>query len=251
MQQDVILCAFADVSSHAEMERHLMRARKAADEANEAKSTFLATMSHEIRTPLYGALGTLELLSLTELNSQQRQYVSRIEDASQMLLQIISDILDISKIEAGQLQLEETSFNPRELVQSCTGTYAGMAHRKGLLLFSSVTTDVPPWVKGDPTRLRQILNNLISNAIKFTESGYVIVRMSASGRSSTAVRLLLEVCDSGVGISKPRRETLYPVLRPMPNAIFPGGGAWALYLRAPGRVNEHRYSAQKRSHDGQ
>lgn len=209
MQQDVILCAFADVSSHAEMERHLMRARKAADEANEAKSTFLATMSHEIRTPLYGALGTLELLSLTELNSQQRQYVSRIEDASQMLLQIISDILDISKIEAGQLQLEETSFNPRELVQSCTGTYAGMAHRKGLLLFSSVTTDVPPWVKGDPTRLRQILNNLISNAIKFTESGYVIVRMSASGRSSTAVRLLLEVCDSGVGISKPRQEKLF------------------------------------------
>lgn len=209
MQQDVTLCAFADVSSHAEMERNLTRARKAADEANEAKSTFLATMSHEIRTPLYGVLGTLELLSLTQLNLQQRQYVDRIEDASQILLQIISDILDISKIEAGQLQLEQTAFNPRELIQSCTGTYAGMAYRKGLLLFSVVATDIPETVIGDPTRLRQILSNLISNAIKFTETGFVIVRLNLANGVSSGARLLLEVCDSGIGISKPRQEKLF------------------------------------------
>lgn len=209
MQQDVTLCAFADVSSHAEMERNLTRARKAADEANEAKSTFLATMSHEIRTPLYGVLGTLELLSLTQLNHQQRQYVDRIEDASQILLQIISDILDISKIEAGQLQLEQSAFNPCELVQRCTGTYAGMASRKGLLLFSVIATDIPAKVKGDPTRLRQILSNLISNAIKFTETGFVIVRLSQVNSAPSGTRMLMEVCDSGVGISKPRQEKLF------------------------------------------
>ncbi|WP_167353552.1 response regulator [Kosakonia oryziphila] len=209
MQQDVILCIFADVSSHAQIERNLLKARKAAEEANEAKSTFLATMSHEIRTPLYGALGTLELLSLTQLTHRQRQYVDRIEDASQILLQIISDILDISKIEAGQLQLEQTTFNPRELIQSCTGAYAGMAYRKGLLLFSVIATDIPHKVIGDPTRLRQILSNLISNAIKFTETGFVIVRLNLLNNSSSEAHLSLEVCDSGVGISKERQEKLF------------------------------------------
>ncbi|WP_051916650.1 MULTISPECIES: ATP-binding protein [unclassified Serratia (in: enterobacteria)] len=208
-QQDAILCAFTDVTSHAEVERNLIRARKAANDADEAKTTFLATMSHEIRTPLYGALGTLELLSMTQLNSQQRQYAERIEDASQMLLQIISNILDINKIRAGQLQLEQTTFNPRELVQNCTSTYAGMAYRKGLLLFSTVTTDVPVKIAGDPAKLRQILNNLISNAIKFTETGFIIVRLGLIENVSSRPRLLLEVCDSGIGISKHRQEKLF------------------------------------------
>ncbi|MFZ1872281.1 MAG: ATP-binding protein, partial [Chania sp.] len=209
MQRDVILCVFADVSAHAEIERQLARAKSAADEASAAKSTFLATMSHEIRTPLYGALGTLELLSMTQLDRQQRQYVGRIDDASQMLLQLISDILDISKIEAGQLQLEAVEFNPRELVQSVTGTFAAMAYRKGLLLFSVVSTEVPWWVVGDPARIRQILSNLISNAIKFTESGQVIVRLSQIAGSAAESRLRLDVCDSGIGISKAQQEKLF------------------------------------------
>ena len=208
-QQDAILCAFTDVTSHAEVERNLIRARKAANDADEAKTTFLATMSHEIRTPLYGALGTLELLSMTQLNSQQRQYAERIEDASQMLLQIISNILDINKIRAEQLQLEQTTFNPRELVQNCTSTYAGMAYRKGLLLFSTVTTNVPVKIAGDPAKLRQILSNLISNAIKFTETGFIIVRLGLIENVSSRPRLLLEVCDSGIGISKHRQEKLF------------------------------------------
>lgn len=209
MQRDVILCVFADVSAHAEIERQLARAKSAADEASEAKSTFLATMSHEIRTPLYGALGTLELLSMTQLDRQQRQYVDRINDASQMLLQLISDILDISKIEAGQLQLEKVEFNPRELLQSATGTFAAMAYRKGLLLFSVVGPEIPEWVVGDPVRIRQILNNLINNAIKFTESGQVIVRLHQVAGSSAETHLRLEVCDSGVGISSAQQEKLF------------------------------------------
>lgn len=150
MGQKVILCIFADISARAEIERSLQSAKLAADEANEAKSSFLATMSHEIRTPLYGALGTLELLGMTDLTPLQRQYVERIDDSSTVLLQIISDILDTSKIEAGQLQLEKSPFNPRDLVQSCTSSYAAMAQRKGLLLFSCVETDVPVSVVGMP-----------------------------------------------------------------------------------------------------
>ncbi|NXZ86470.1 response regulator [Serratia fonticola] len=208
-QRDVILCAFTDVSARAEIERQLARAKAAADDASVAKSTFLATMSHEIRTPLYGALGTLELLATTRLDRQQRQYVERIDDASQMLLQLISDILDVSKIEAGQMRLEKRAFQPRELVQNCTGTYAAMAHRKGLLLFSVVDPEVPPVAIGDAVRIRQILSNLISNAIKFTEFGHVIVRLSQVDAGREQIRLHLEVCDSGVGISKSHQAKLF------------------------------------------
>lgn len=209
MQRDVILCAFADVSARAEIERQLTRAKAAADDASAAKSTFLATMSHEIRTPLYGALGTLELLATTQLDRQQRQYVDRIDDASHMLLQLISDILDVSKIEAGQLRLEKTAFDPRELVQNCTGTYAAMAHSKGLLLFSVVEPEVPPMAIGDAARIRQILSNLISNAIKFTACGHVIVRLSQLAGGREPIRLQLEVCDSGIGISKAHQAQLF------------------------------------------
>ncbi len=207
--QDVTLCVFADVSARAEIESNLERARIAADEANEAKSTFLATMSHEIRTPLYGALGTLELLGLTELTQLQRKYVDRIEASSSILLQIISDILDTSKIEADQLQLEKAPFNPRELVQNCTSSYAAMAQQNGLLLFSCVDAQVPESVLGDAVRIRQILGNLISNAIKFTEAGHVIVRLRSVPGTASQVRLVFEVCDTGVGIEKSLHGELF------------------------------------------
>ncbi len=207
--QDVTLCVFADVSARAEIESNLERARIAADEANEAKSTFLATMSHEIRTPLYGALGTLELLGMTELTQLQSKYVDRIEASSSILLQIISDILDTSKIEAGQLQLEKAPFNPRELVQNCTSSYAAMAQQNGLLLFSCVDAQVPESVLGDAVRIRQILGNLISNAIKFTEAGHVIVRLRSVPGTASQVRLVFEVCDTGVGIEKSLHGELF------------------------------------------
>lgn len=208
-QKDVILCAFTDVSIHVETERHLKQARLAANEANEAKTLFLATMSHEIRTPLYGTLGTIELLSLTELNTKQRQYLNRIEVASQSLMQLISDILDISKIEANQLLLENVAFDPIELVQSCTGSYSSVAYNKGLLLFSIIPTDLPAQVCGDPNRLRQIINNLISNAIKFTYYGHVIIRISQTKHTTTQSRLLIEILDSGIGIEAEHLKNLF------------------------------------------
>jgi len=209
MDEDAVLCAFTDISTRVEIERALERARRAADEASEAKSTFLSTMSHEIRTPLYGVLGTLELLTATRLDGQQRQYVDRIEGSSQILLQLISDILDVSKIEAGQLKLERLAFSPRELVQSCTGSYAAMAQQKGLLFFSTVDTNTPDSVFGDPVRVRQILSNLISNAIKFTNAGSVIVRCLVVDLSPSRTTLQIEVADSGVGINREEQSRLF------------------------------------------
>lgn len=209
MGKKVTLCIFADVSARAETEKNLEQAKLAADEANEAKSTFLATMSHEIRTPLYGALGTLEILGMTDLTSVQRKYVERIEDSSTILLQIISDILDTSKIEAGQLQLENSPFNPRDLVQSCTSAYAALAQQKGVLLFSCVDAQVPVAVIGDPVRIRQILNNLISNAIKFTQAGHVIIRLYQADSEAAQARMVFEVSDTGVGIEKTLHSRLF------------------------------------------
>ncbi|WP_241049639.1 hybrid sensor histidine kinase/response regulator [Achromobacter xylosoxidans] len=208
-KQDVVLCAFADISARAEMEHTLAQAKQQADRANEAKSTFLATMSHEIRTPLYGVLGTLEVLSLTHLDDEQRRHVDRIQDSSVILQQLISDILDITKIESGQLALEMDGFDPRELVQHCVASYAGMAEQKGLVIYSCIDTSTPAWVVGDGGRIRQILNNLVNNAIKFTDSGHVVARSRAEVLPDGRARLHFQVVDSGVGISAENQVCLF------------------------------------------
>lgn len=207
--QDVVLCAFSDISARAIIEHTLAEAKRDADKASEAKSTFLATMSHEIRTPLYGVLGTLELMSLTKLDSEQRQHLERMQSSSAILLQLISDILDITKIETGQLVLESVEFNPRELVQSCTSSYAAMAEQKALLLFCCVDVAVPEWMRGDAARIRQILSNLLSNAIKFSDSGHVIVRLTVGKAVADKTTLVLQVVDTGIGIGKQEQTQLF------------------------------------------
>ncbi|MFK3640393.1 hybrid sensor histidine kinase/response regulator [Pseudomonas protegens] len=207
--QDVLICAFADLSARAQMEQQLTQAKQAADKANGAKSVFLATMSHEIRTPLYGVLGSLELMSLTDLDREQRQLLERIQVSSGLLLQIISDILDITRIESGQLSLGDQLFNPRALVQQCTASFVDAARNKGLLLFSWVDPQLPQALLGDPGRISQILNNLISNAIKFTHSGQVIVRARAEPGSQGQVLLSLQVADTGMGIGKEEQQQLF------------------------------------------
>lgn len=207
--QDVVLCAFSDISARAVIEQTLAQAKREADKASEAKSTFLATMSHEIRTPLYGVLGTLELMSLTSLDAEQRQHLERMQSSSAILLQLISDILDITKIETGQLVLESSEFNPRELVQGCTNAYAAMASQKGLLLFSCVDLAVPKWMTGDAARIRQILSNLLSNAIKFSDSGHVIARLTVANVKPDTSHLMLQVVDTGIGIAKEEQSQLF------------------------------------------
>ncbi|MDR6917900.1 two-component system capsular synthesis sensor histidine kinase RcsC, partial [Pseudomonas sp. 3296] len=165
--QPVLFCSFVDDSERRNAELMQASAKEAADEANAAKSTFLAMMSHEIRTPLYGVLGTLELLANTALLPQQRGYLSTIEHSSSNLLHIIDDILDFSKIEASQLTLELGQFNLIELAQFVGKSFVSLARKKGVELYCCLQPDLPLFI-GDRNRLQQVLNNLLSNAVKFT-----------------------------------------------------------------------------------
>ena len=207
--QDVLICAFSDISARKQIEVTLERARQLADRANEAKTLFLATMSHEIRTPLYGVLGTLELLARTELNDQQNNYLKAIERSSGNLLQLICDVLDVSRIEAGQLQLELNTFSPLELIEEVVQGYSGAAQAKGLQLFALIDPTVPEWLSGDVTRIRQILNNLLNNALKFTDYGKIVLRLKMDRRDDERVMLHWQVSDTGKGIAHEEQAHLF------------------------------------------
>ncbi|MBH3368246.1 response regulator [Pseudomonas carnis] len=203
--QDAWLCALHDVTRHIEDAATLEAARQAADSANQAKSRFLATMSHEIRTPLYGVLGTLELLGLTALAPRQQDYLHTIQRSSATLFQLISDVLDVSKIEAGQMTLELQDFCPLELTEDVVRTYSAFARSKGLHLYACIDVALPDRLRGDPLRIRQILNNLLSNAIKFTDNGRVVLRV----RVLENAQVQWQVSDSGVGISQAQQQRLF------------------------------------------
>ncbi|ACF50441.1 hybrid sensor histidine kinase/response regulator [Stenotrophomonas maltophilia] len=206
--EPAVLCLFIDLSSQHEAEQVLQQARRAADQANRAKSQFLATMSHEIRTPLYGVLGTLELLGLTPLDARQQHYLATIQRSSSTLMQLISDILDVSKAEAGQLSLEPSPFDPVRLTEDALDSYAAAAANKGLQFYACIDADVPASVCGDAARIRQILNNLISNALKFTDSGRVVVRGSVRWQDQRCW-LQWQVTDTGIGIASEHQSHLF------------------------------------------
>ncbi|RBH52122.1 hypothetical protein C3F00_032755 [Pseudomonas sp. MWU13-2860] len=174
----VLLCHVVDVTAIKTTERKLDEARKKAEEANRAKSQFLAVMSHEIRTPLYGVFGNLELLKHSALDPQQQGYVQAIQNSSPTLLGLINDVLDVSRIEAGQLRLEAEPFSLFDLVHETVHGYAASALSKGLWIYACVDPRFCLPVRGDPHKVRQILNNLLSNAVKFTDSGRIVVRCS-------------------------------------------------------------------------
>nr|WP_255503034.1 ATP-binding protein [Cupriavidus sp. UME77] len=207
--QAVLLCAFADISARKEIERALAKGKQDADNASEAKTTFLASMSHEIRTPLYGVMGALELLDLTGLGNAQRQYIQTIRNSSEILMQIISDVLDIAKIEARQLAVEADDFCLLSLVEATVSRFAAGAGQKGLLLYACVAPDLPEHLHGDTMRIQQILNHLLSNAIKFTESGHVILRVRQVSTDRAGVMLQFQVVDTGVGIPRERQAELF------------------------------------------
>ena len=211
----LLLTVMVDITERIALERELEAARDAAEAANRAKSEFLANMSHEIRTPLNGVIGMAQLLQFSDLTAEQQEYLHSIELSADNLLQLLNDILDLSKIESGRVETESADFSLRKAMEDCIATQLFRIHHKQLILHQELADDLPEVVRGDQLRLKQILVNLLGNAIKFTHAGSIGVSAMIIDREPSEVRVRITVSDTGIGMSQ---ETIQQIFRPFVQA---------------------------------
>ncbi len=204
-----VVAIVRDITNRKELDRSLIAAREAALETSRLKSEFVANMSHELRTPLNGIMGFSDLLFESELDDQQKHFIQVVRTSSQSLLKLINDILDFSKIESGKLEFELIEFNIRDCTYNSIKTLSTQAHEKGLDLNIDFDVSVPKQLSGDPGRLRQILVNLVSNSIKFTDKGKISISASVLSRSGNRVEIRFIVEDSGIGIPKEKLNMIF------------------------------------------
>jgi PAS domain S-box-containing protein len=204
-----IIVSIEDITEQKNYEEVLQKAKDEAETANKTKSEFLAKMSHEIRTPMNGMIGMMDLLFMSSMNDEQKECLHLVKISANSLLKVINDILDFSKIEAGKLTMVDISFDLKALIDETVKTQSVIANKKGLEVICTFPKDIPQYLMGDPDRLRQVLNNLIANAIKFTDDGLVAVVVKKAAITGQTIELEFIVSDTGIGISPENKDKLF------------------------------------------